>query len=48
MAGRLRPRTISTKQARIAELAQQVPETALMSLSHHMDLEWLREARPDL
>lgn len=44
MAGRLRPRTISTKQARIAELAQQMPEIALMSLSHHMDLEWLREA----
>lgn len=44
MAGRPRPRTISTKRARIAALAQQMPGTALTSLSHHMDLEWLREA----
>lgn len=37
-------RTVSTKQARIASLAKQMPETAIRSLSHHMDLEWLREA----
>lgn len=36
--------SVSTKQARIAELAQQMPETALRSLSHHMDEAWLHEA----
>jgi len=44
MAGRPAPRTVSTKQARIAELANQMPGTALRSLSHHMDLDWMREA----
>ena len=44
MAGQSTPRTISTKQARIAKLAQQMPGKAMRSLSHHMDLEWLREA----
>ncbi len=44
MAGTPRPQTISTKQRRIAQLAQQMPGTALTSLSHHMDLDWLREA----
>jgi RNA-directed DNA polymerase len=44
MAGQPTPRTVSTKQARIASLAKQMPETAIRSLSHHMDLEWLREA----
>ena len=44
MTGRPTPRTISTKQARIAGLAKQMPGTALRSLSHHMDLEWMREA----
>lgn len=44
MAGRPTPRTVSTKQARIAELANQMPGTALRTLSHHMDLEWMREA----
>ncbi len=44
MAGRLSPGTVSTKQARIAELARQMPETALSTLSHHMDLDWLVEA----
>ncbi|OGV74086.1 MAG: group II intron reverse transcriptase/maturase, partial [Lentisphaerae bacterium RIFOXYA12_64_32] len=36
--------SISTKQARIAEVAKQMPGTALRSLSHNMDLAWLREA----
>jgi group II intron reverse transcriptase/maturase len=36
--------TISTKQARIAQLAKQMPETAIRSLSHHMDQAWLHEA----
>lgn len=44
MTGRPMPKTISTKQARIAMLAQQMRGTAIRSLSHHMDLEWLREA----
>jgi RNA-directed DNA polymerase len=44
MAGRPRPGTVSTKQARIAELARQMPGTALSTLSHHMDLDWLIEA----
>jgi len=44
MTGRPRPSTISTKQERIAQLAQQMPETALTSLSHHIDLDWLQEA----
>lgn len=44
MAGHSTPRTISMKQARIAKLAKQMPEKAMRSLSHHMDLEWLQEA----
>jgi group II intron reverse transcriptase/maturase len=35
---------ISTKLRRIAELAKQMPEKALHSLSHYIDLEWMREA----
>jgi len=44
MAGTPRPGTVSTKRMRIAALAKQMPGTALRSLSHHMDLDWLREA----
>jgi len=44
MADTPRPRTISTKQARIAALAGKMPGVALHSLCHHMDLDWLREA----
>ena len=44
MAGQPTPRTVSTKQARIATLAKQMKGTALRSLSHHMDLDWMREA----
>jgi RNA-directed DNA polymerase len=36
--------TISTKLDRIATVAKRMPETALTSLSHHIDLDWLREA----
>lgn len=39
-----KPRTVSTKQARIAGLARQMPETALFSLSHHVDIAWMHEA----
>jgi group II intron reverse transcriptase/maturase len=35
---------VSTKQRRIAELARQMRGVALTSLSHHIDLEWFREA----
>lgn len=35
---------ISTKLDRIATLARQMPEKAMTSLSHHIDIDWLREA----
>jgi RNA-directed DNA polymerase len=44
MAGRQMPKTVSTKQARIATLAKMMPGTAIRSLSHYMDLDWLRDA----
>ena len=36
--------TVCTKQRRIAELAKKSPTMVLTTLSHHMDLTWLREA----
>jgi RNA-directed DNA polymerase len=36
--------SVSTKQQRIAELASNAPQTALTTLAHHVDAEWLREA----
>jgi group II intron reverse transcriptase/maturase len=36
--------SVSTKQQRIAQLANQMPGVALHSLSHHIDVEWLRVA----
>ena len=44
MAGIPSPTTVSTKLQRIAELARQMPEAALTSLSHHIDLDLMREA----
>jgi len=44
MTGASKPETISTKQDRIVKLAQQMPDRALSSLAHHIDIEWLREA----
>lgn len=38
------PTSVYTKQQRIAELARQMPEKAITSLSHHMDIEWMHEA----
>ncbi len=35
---------VSTKLQRIAELARQMPDRALVNLSHHIDVEWLQEA----
>lgn len=37
------PDNVSTKQQRIAKLAQEV-ERALTTLAHHIDIEWLEEA----
>ena len=36
--------TVSTRLQRIAALARQRPNTALTTLAHHIDLDWLREA----
>jgi group II intron reverse transcriptase/maturase len=44
MAGTRDLNTISTKQQRIAQMAGVNPERALISLSHHIDLEWMFEA----
>lgn len=44
MDGAPTPKNVSTKQARIAELARQMPGQALRTLAHHMDLEWLLDA----
>jgi len=44
MAGIPGSGTISTKRGRIATLAREAPELAFTSLSHHIDIEWLREA----
>jgi RNA-directed DNA polymerase len=44
MAGTPTPETVSTKLERIAKLAQQMRGTALRTLAHHIDIEWLREA----
>jgi retron-type reverse transcriptase len=38
------PESVSTKLERIAKLAQQMPGTALRTLSHHIDIEWLKGA----
>jgi RNA-directed DNA polymerase len=44
MAGTPSPGTVSTKQARIAELAKQAPALSFTTLAHHIDLRWLYEA----
>ena len=44
MAGASEPDPVSTKQQRIAELAQQSPQMGFTSLNHHLDLRWLYEA----
>ena len=38
------PENVSTKRRYIAELARRMPDVALHSLSHHIDLDWLHEA----
>lgn len=44
MTGTSSPGAVSTKLERIAELAKQMPGKAMWSLSHHIDIEWLKEA----
>ncbi len=36
--------TVSTKLERIAKQAKQAPDMAITSLSHHIDIDWMREA----
>jgi hypothetical protein len=36
--------TVSTKLERIAKLAHEMPQAALTTLAHHIDIDWLREA----
>jgi len=35
---------VYTKQQRIAQLAKQMPQAVLTTLSHHVDMDWLQEA----
>ena len=44
MADTPRSEVISTRQQKIAELAQQAPELSFTTLAHHIDIDWLREA----
>ena len=44
MPGTLRSSTISTRRERIAELARAMPQAALTTLAHHIDIEWLLPA----
>jgi len=44
MSGRSSSGSVSTKLARIAELAKQSPSMKISTLAHHIDLDWMREA----
>ena len=44
MRGTPVPESVSTKLQRIADLAREDPERNFLSLSHHIDIEFLREA----
>ena len=44
MPGTSSPNSVSTKLRRIAELARQMPQKALYTLAHHIDIEFLHEA----
>lgn len=44
MEGTPSPQPISTKRERIAMLAREAPEMVFTSLSHHIDIEWMKEA----
>ena len=36
--------SISTKLNQVAKLARQTPKMSFTSLSHHIDIDWLKEA----
>jgi RNA-directed DNA polymerase len=44
MAGTSSSTTVSTKLGQIAKLAREMPQAALTTLAHHIDIDWLREA----
>jgi len=44
MAGTSGSTTVSTKLGQIAKLAREMPQVALTTLAHHIDIDWLREA----
>src|SRR5690554_4918929 len=44
MTGAQEPEVMSTKQVRIASLAERFPQRAFTSLSHHIDAQWLKTA----
>jgi RNA-directed DNA polymerase len=44
MAGTPSSTTVSTKLERIAKLACEMPQVALTTLAHHIDIDWLRGA----
>jgi RNA-directed DNA polymerase len=44
MSGTESPRSISTKQERIAELAKKYRGSPFTTLAHHIDVDWLQEA----
>jgi len=44
MPGKRYPEPISTKRKQLAKIARRFPETGLVTVSKHMDLEWLLEA----
>ena len=44
MAGTPKPLSISMRLQRIAELARQMPDVALQTLAHHIDVDFLHEA----
>jgi len=44
MAGTSGSTSVSTKLGQIAKLAREMPQMALTTLAHHIDIDWLREA----
>src|SRR6516164_11561393 len=44
MAGTSGSTNVLTKLGQIAKLAREMPQAALTTLAHHIDVEWLREA----
>jgi RNA-directed DNA polymerase len=44
MAGTLGSTSVSTKLGQIAKLAREMPQVALTTLAHYIDIDWLREA----